>query len=143
MSLGAKTKALLSVMLFLFVALSNSTPNYAQSIFNRNDNYDFAGEHYLARGGTSPTNFNLFISEDSSDFRRFKLHINKNQLNLSYWQAINFRVDMNNDGTWEQNWTGNETTVSYYCIGSAGNGKRTNIFKVELSRSIKIPFLFS
>jgi|SRR5690606_9934806 len=101
------------VLFFFIICVTDSI--LAQSAFNRNDNYDFRGLHYLAAGGSSVDNFNLFISEDSSDFRKFKLHIKKSHLHLSgVWLAWQYRVDMNNDGTWEQGWTtSNEITVSY------------------------------
>ena len=106
----------------------------AQSAFNRNDNYDFRGKHYLVAGGSSVDNFNLFITEDSSDFRKFNLHIKKDRLHLSgAWLAWQYRVDMNNDGTWEQGWTtSNEITVSYTYPNPTNGISANHTIKVEI-----------
>ncbi len=105
----------------------------AQLNFSRDDSYDFSGKHYLRAGGSDLDNFNIFI-ESNSDFRRFKLHIIKSRLNLgASYSANKYRVDMNNDGTWEQHWTtSNEKTVSYYYPNPTNGVSETNIIKVEI-----------
>ncbi|MCK6613732.1 MAG: hypothetical protein L6Q47_05800 [Ignavibacteriaceae bacterium] len=117
----------------IFFIISSSIHTLAQSVFNSNDDYDFTGLHYLTAGGTNPDNFNLFI-ESNSDFRRFKLDIAKNRLHLgSTWFAWQYRVDMNNDGTWEQVWTtANEITVSYTYPNPPNGISANNTIKIEI-----------
>lgn len=128
------SKIILNGVLLSIFIISFANSVFAQSAFNRNDNYDFRGKHYLTAGGSSVDNFNLFISEDSSDFRKFKLHIKKSRLHLSgAWLAWQYRVDMNNDGTWEQGWTtSNEMTVSYTYPNPPNGISANHTIKVEI-----------
>jgi hypothetical protein len=106
----------LSLVIILFVICLSclSISLLAQTDFSRNDGYDFRGEHYLSARGSDPDHFNIFI-ESNSDFRFFKLKIIKNRLTLGTRAYCNkYRVDMNNDGTWELDWTFSDVTVSFY-----------------------------
>lgn len=105
----------------------------AQSTFIRNDGYDFTDLHYLKAGGSSPDNFNIFI-ESNSDFRRFKLRIIKSRLTLGPRAICNrYRVDMNNDGTWEQGWTNTtDITISYYYPNPPDGISAAQTIKVEI-----------
>lgn len=100
-----KRKRFLMVILFSMLAVCLSSSAFTQSdIFVRNDGYDFTGLHYLKVGGSNPDNFNILITSDS-DFRRFKLQLPGRFRPDPYWLVNKIRVDMNNDGTWEQDWT--------------------------------------
>lgn len=123
-------------ILFSAFIICSTIPVFAQSVFNRNDNYDFRGDHYLSAGGTNPDNFNLFI-ESESDFRLFKLHIKKDRLHLgAAWLANQYRVDMNNDGSWEQNWTSsNEITVTYTYPNPPNGINADHTIKIEIQYS--------
>jgi hypothetical protein len=104
----------LVVTLFVICLSCLSIPLLAQTDFSRNDGYDFRGEHYLSARGSDPDHFNIFI-ESNSDFRFFKLKIIKNRLTLGTRAYCHkYRVDMNNDGTWELDWTFSDVTVSFY-----------------------------
>jgi hypothetical protein len=86
----------------------------SQTAFARDDNFDIQGVHTLWVP-SDPNNFNPVIISNS-DFRRFKLHIIRSRLTLGPRAICNrYRVDMNNDGTWEQGWTNsNEITISFF-----------------------------
>lgn len=122
--------AFICSLLLIFVVTSHLS---AQSAFYRNDNYDFSGKHYLKAGGFDIDNFNIFIESDS-DFRKFNLHIIKSRLNLgAIYDATKYRVDMNNDGTWEQGWTtSNEKTISYTYPNPVNGVSATNTIKIEI-----------
>ena len=120
------------ILLSVFIIWSYNSV-LAQSAFNRNDNYDFRGLHHLSAGGSNPDNFNIFIESDS-DFRKFKLHIKMSRLHLNIsWLAINYRVDMNNDGTWELGWTSSDEATVSYNYPDPPNGINANYtIKVEI-----------
>ena len=107
------SKIFFVTLLLLAFLISFSMPLLAQSYFSRNDNFDFAGEHYPHAIGVSLDNFSIYISSNS-DFPKFKLHFKKNLLDIALSHAFEYRVDMNNDGTWEQGWTdADELTVTF------------------------------
>lgn len=108
----------------LFIAVIQHTaltiwhpvPLWAQYTFSRNDNHDFRGRHHLVIYGTSFNNVDISINSNS-DFRLFKFHARSRywiELDYAAFFIARLRVDMNSDGTWEQNWTtANEIDVSY------------------------------
>ncbi len=113
-SVTKKSKVLLNGILLSIFIICCINSVQAQSDFTRNDNYDFRGLHHLTAGGYNPDDFNIFI-ESNSDFRIFKLHIKRSRLALgASWNAFKYRIDMNNDGVWEQNWTtASELTITH------------------------------
>jgi hypothetical protein len=122
------------VILFFVCVACSSVPLMAQSVFSRNDNYDFRGKHYLNLYGTSLDNVNIFI-ESNSDFRLFKLYAKSRYwiwLNDSYF-VTEMRVDMNSDGIWEQDWTtSNEINVSYNYPNPPNNISAIHTITVEI-----------
>lgn len=121
------------VTLFFAFVVCSSVSLLAQSVFNRNDGYDFTGEHYLSVAGSDPDNFSISI-ESNSDFRLFKLHIKRDHLTLGPRAKCNqYRVDMNSDGTWEQDWTtSDEITVSYNYPNPPNGISANNTITVEI-----------
>lgn len=127
-----KRKRFLMVILFSMLAVCLSSSAFTQSdIFVRNDGYDFTGLHYLKVGGSNPDNFNILITSDS-DFRRFKLQLPGRFRPDPYWLVNKIRVDMNNDGTWEQDWTDQATVVSYYYPSPPDGISANHTVKVEV-----------
>jgi len=126
-------KRVFLVIIFSVLTFCFSVPLFAQGTFYRNDSYDFTGLHYLKAGGANPDNFNIFI-ESNSDFRRFKLHIIRSRLTLGPRAICNrYRVDMNNDGTWEQGWTNsNEITITFFYPNPPDGISASHTVKIEI-----------
>ncbi len=109
---------------------------FSQSEFSRNDVYDFSVKHYIRAGGTDLNNFNIFI-DDSTEFTTFKLHVIKSRLNINdQYFANKYRVDMNNDGSWEQDWTTSDEKTIIYTYPLPANGINEN-------KTVKIEIEFS
>jgi len=120
------------LLMFLFICFTSSS--FAQLDFSRDDNYDFTGKHYLQAFGTDINNFNINI-ESSSDFHKnFKLRIIRSRLKLgAIYNPYQYRVDMNNDGSWEQNWTSsNDKTVSFNYPNPTNGISQNYTIKVEI-----------
>jgi len=126
----------LNQLFTVVIVLSTSISAIAQSNFYRDDSFDFRGKHYASTSGSSLDNFDLHI-HSTSDFRRFNLRIIKSRLNLdASFFAFRYRVDMNNDGLWEQNWTSSDDKTISYEYPNPTNG-------ISANSTIKIQILFS
>lgn len=108
-----RLKKIKNLKLFLSFVLSLNFL-FAQTAFYQDNNFDFRGTHVIRVSGSNLNNFKIFV-HSNSDIKKFKLKIKRSDLSLSpHLLANKFRVDMNNDGVWEQNWTAtSEKTIIF------------------------------
>ena len=101
-------------ILSIVYILCSTLPVFGQGNFSRNDNYDFTGKHHVWAFGPDIDNFSIKIESNSDFHKNFKLHVKRSRLHLYERLAWKYRIDMNNDGTWEQGWTtSDEKTITY------------------------------
>lgn len=124
-------------LLLMFLVLCFTSTAFTQIDFSRDDSYYCSGKHYLRAFGTSIDNFTINIESDSDFHNKFKLCIIKSRLKLgALWLPYKYRVDMNNDGTWEQDWTSSgDLTISYYYPNPTNGISSNHTIKVEIDYS--------
>ncbi len=106
----------------------------SQDISFTYDNDPMSGitsEHYLilADWGAATTNDVTIVVSNPSDFcQDFKLIIDRNMFDMDIMldgasiQCSQYRIDMNNDGVWEQNWTNSMTKEISFDYEEPSNG---------------------
>jgi len=103
---------ILVILIFGFIPLSG------QSNFVRDDGYYFPDTHSLTTG---PDRDEMYLDLRSGFADNFEITIDPNNIkfDFEYWgteytyEAIHYRLDFNNNGTWETNWLNGTQILSY------------------------------
>ena len=118
------------ITLFLLLAIQQVL---SQTDFARDDSYDFSGTHYMKKGGNDIDNFNIIV-ETETEFTHFKLNVKRADLKLNSNAMVHkYRVDMDNNGTWELNWTSADNSMISFDYPEPQDGISQNYtIKVEI-----------
>ncbi len=92
-----------------------------------------------------------YAIENPFDFRsNFHLRVAKNEFGLNVWDDLNnfysfheYRIDMENDGIWEQNWTTDELTELVYDYPPVWDGYEQHTLRMQIRFSSILGEIFT